>query len=90
MIPDVYADAFKFNINPYGVSFTFGIQAPDPAAEKAAIPEERAILRMSLEQSKVLAMMLRKNLKQYEQEQHLEIPLPQSLYTKLGLSLQDW
>jgi hypothetical protein len=45
---------------------------------------------MSLEQAKVLAMMLRRNLKNYEREQGLEIALPPQLYAQLGIAREDW
>jgi hypothetical protein len=44
---------------------------------------------MSLEHAKVLAMLLRAQLKDYERENG-EIPLPPSLYTSLGIAREDW
>ena len=44
---------------------------------------------MSLEHAKVVAMLLRKQLKQYERENGT-IPLPPGLYTSLGVAQEDW
>jgi hypothetical protein len=45
---------------------------------------------MSLENAKVLAMLLRRNLKNYEREHRLEIALPAQAYTQLGIAKEDW
>lgn len=88
-VPEIYTDVFRFTIGPYGVTFTFGTHAPHPESGKVAPPKKSLILRMSLEQAKVLAMMLRRNLKNYEKRNSLEIALPPQLYTELGLSKEE-
>lgn len=89
-IPDIYTDSFRFSVLPYGVAFTFGQNEPHPTPGKATPAKEALILRMSLEQAKVLAMMLRRNLKNYEREHGIEIALPYGLYTQLGIAREDW
>lgn len=89
-VPEVYADVFRFTVGPYGVTFTFSTSVPHPESGKVASPKEAMRLRMSLEQAKVLSMMLRKNLKNYENSNSLEIALPSQLYTQLGLSKENW
>ncbi len=86
---EVYADAMRIAINPYGAAFVFGLN--EPSAPKG-VPEtkDKVVLRMSLEHAKVMAMMLRRNLKQYERDNKLEIPLPYQLYTALGIAREDW
>jgi len=44
---------------------------------------------MSLEHTKIIAMMLRKQLKNWERE-NVEIAIPHSVYNGLGLSQEDW
>lgn len=89
-LPDVYTDSFQFSVSPYGVSFTFGVNPPHLAPARAEPAKELVVLRMSLENAKVLAMMLRRNLKSYEREQSLEVALPPGLYTQLGIAREDW
>lgn len=89
-VPEIYTDAFRLTISPYGVTFTFSMSVPHPASGKIAPAKDSMCLRMSLEQAKVLAMMLRKNLRNYETGNSLEIALPSQLYTQLGLSKENW
>ncbi len=89
-IPEVYTDSFRFTVQPYGVSFTFGTSVPHPSPQKVVPGKDSLVLRMSLEQAKVLAMMLRRNLKDYELQNKLEIALPSQLYTQLGIAQEDW
>lgn len=89
-IKEIYSDSFRFTVTPYGVNFTFGTNIPHPSPGKVTPGKDSLILRMSLEQSKVLAMMLRRNLKNYERENGLEIALPSQLYTQLGIARDDW
>jgi hypothetical protein len=87
---EIYSDVFRYTVTPYGVNITFGLNAPHPAPAQAPTSQDQAIVRMSLEQAKVMAMMLRRNLKAYERENGLEIALPPGLYTQLGIAREDW
>lgn len=89
-VPEYYTDSFRFTVTPYGVNFTFGTNVPHPSSGKISPGKDSLVLRMSLEQAKVLAMMLRRNLKNYERENALEIALPPQLYTQLGIAREDW
>lgn len=89
-IPEVYTDSFRFTVQPYGVAFTFGTNVPHPSPQKVTPGKDSLILRMSLEQAKVLAMMLRRHLRNYELQNDLEIALPPQLYTQLGIAKEDW
>ncbi len=89
-IPEYYSDSFRFSLSPYGVSFTFSLNIPHPSASKVEPGTDLFNLRMSLEQAKVMAMMLRRNLKSYEKQNDLEISLPAQLYTQLGIAREDW
>lgn len=45
---------------------------------------------MSLEHLKVMVMVLRKNLKGYEQRTGITIELPFDMLNAMGLSKEDW
>ena len=48
-------------------------------------------VRMSLEHAKVMAIVLRKQIKSYESQTGVDIQLPQQVYQQLGISKQeDW
>jgi hypothetical protein len=87
---DRYTDSLRFTVGPYGVNFSFGLAAAHPERTRPAQAEEFLTLRMSLENAKVMAMLLRRNLKQYERENGLEIALPAGVYTELGIAREDW
>ena len=89
-VPEIYTDSFRLTIGVYGVAFTLGVNPPHPEPSKPTVAKELAVIRMSLENAKVLAMLLRQNLKGYEHAQNLEIPLPPGLYTQLGIAQEDW
>lgn len=86
-VPELYADAVNIGMGPFGVVLMLAMQTGQPGA----MPTRVANLRMSLEHAKVLAMMLKKQLKVYEEQMGEDIPLHPSLYTQLGFSkTEDW
>lgn len=89
-IPDVYADAFQVTVTPFGVNMTFGLREAHPNPNQQASSEHVAVVRMSLEHTKVMAMMLTKQVKLYEREGSLTIPIPAELYQQLGIAEEDW
>lgn len=86
----VYADSINITATPYGVNLTFGLLPAHPPAESAEVepPTPQALVRMSLEQAKVFAMLLHKNLRSYESKAEIEIALPAGLYEALGIAEQ--
>jgi len=87
-IPEYYSDAVEINLNmPWTVALTFGLRATTPDQK----PTEVVRVRMSPEHAKVTAMILRKNIKKYEEQAKTSINLPAEMYTRLGLdSIDDW
>lgn len=87
--PDLYTDGVQIGVSPFGVTLAFAMQ---PAGQTGTMaPMKVCNLRMSLEHAKVLVMMLKKQLKNFEVQMGEDIPLPQQLYTQLGLSkMEDW
>lgn len=90
--PDYYSDQLTMTIGPFGVALTFG-RSPNiaPAVPGQAQPETQAVVRMSLEHLKVMAMIIRRNLKQYELEALGDpIRLPRDVLRQLRLTDDDW
>ena len=88
-VPEFYCDGVQIGLSPYTAILSLTKQ---PAGQDKTVPAVKvAIVRMSLEHAKVMAIMLRKQVKNYEAQAGVEIQLPNSLYQQLGLSKQeDW
>ncbi|KKK76661.1 hypothetical protein LCGC14_2861400 [marine sediment metagenome] len=89
-IPEVYIDQMRLTIGVFGVSVTFSLSEPHPTSAGAPKPEDKVRVRMSLEHAKVVAMLLRKQLKQYEENSGTKIAIPARVYTALGVAEEDW
>jgi hypothetical protein len=88
-VPEFYVDQFTVTAGTYGLAMTFGLTPPHPAPGQTIPPREIVRLRMSLEHAKVMAMILRRQLKRYEEEM-APINLPMKLASSLGISPEDW
>ncbi len=86
----VYSDGVQISVSPFTVGLFFTVA---PAAQPGTqAPIKVSAVRMSLEHAKVLAIILRKQLKQYEEQQLGQpISLPHQVYQQLGISrAEDW
>ena len=88
-IPEFYVDQFRMNLNPYGGAVTLGLATPNPTTGQAQV-NDTLLVRMSLEHMKVMAMILKKNLKGYEEQLQAPINLPRQILNQMGLSNEDW
>lgn len=88
-VPDFYAENVQVGMSPFGVILSFGTQPP---GQTGSLPPNRVcVMRMSLEHAKVMAMILKKQLKVFEENLGSEIPLHPQLWQQMGLSRQeDW
>jgi hypothetical protein len=88
-VPDIYADQFIMTTSIWGVAMSFLKSPPHPSPGQAPQAAPQAIIRMSLEHTKIIAMLLRQQLKNWERE-NVGIAIPHSVYNGLGLSEEDW
>lgn len=87
--PVLYSDGIQVGISPFTVTLGFTVAPQAQPGTRPPIPV--ATIRMSLEHAKVMAIILRKQIKQFEQQLGQEIALPQPVYQQLGLSpREDW
>lgn len=87
-IPDIYCDSVQMGLTPYDVMIELLRRPPVLGAEGK--PVRVGTIRMSLEHAKVFAIMLRKNLKSYEDTTG-PIPMHPNLIKELGISkAEDW
>jgi hypothetical protein len=92
-IPEIYFDTFIINHGPYGVNLTLLTSPPQGAVQgmSGAAGTPRAVLRMSLESAKALAILLRHQLRQFELENlGSEIAFPAIVRQSLGLGPEGW
>ena len=87
---DVYSDQFRINTTPYGANLVFAKTQPDAPAGQAPRSKDQVIVRMSLEHLKVMVMVLKKNLRGYEQRTGITVELPFDMLNSMGLSKEDW
>ena len=86
---DVYCDSVQILLGPFDLLLHLSQRSSIPGSTMP--PRMVGCVRMSLEHAKVLAIMLRKVLKQHEETQGAPINLLPQVYQQLGLSPQeDW
>jgi hypothetical protein len=89
--PDIYADQFNMAVSPYGVALTFMLTPSNPTPIQVPTGDPKAVVRMSLEHAKVMAMVLRRSIKQYELETLGDpVRVPRAILAQLKLSEDDW
>lgn len=90
-IPDIFVDQMRITIGVFGVSMTFGLSEPHPTS--GGVPravDDKVRLRMSLEHAKIMSMLMRRQLKDYERGTGTTIEIPMNVFTGLGVSIEDW
>jgi hypothetical protein len=89
--PDFYFDGTQVTVTIFGVNISYTLSNPHPKDQSDAMKvKTQAITRTSLEHAKILAMLLRKQIKQYEFASKIEIRVPNEVYQQLGLDSNDW
>jgi hypothetical protein len=89
-VPEFYVDQFVMTVGAYGVAVTFGLTPPHPAPGEVPRARDLVRLRMSLEHVKVMAMLLKRQLKAFEEQAATTINIPRAVSNGLGLSPEDW
>lgn len=69
---------------------TFGLSDPHPSPNQMQPPQDTVRLRMSPEHMKVMTMLLKRQLKAFEEQSGVPINIPRQVYNGLGLSQEDW
>ena len=90
-IPDIYCDGVKMGMTPFDMMIWLLQRPPSIGTQGTEVkPIHVGTIRMSLEHAKVFAIMLRKNIKEYE-DQTGQIPMHPDLMRNLGISkAEDW
>ncbi len=85
-IHEFFSDIFSIHLNPWASALTFGLRA----VQKGEQDKYNIRIRMSLEQLKALAVVLRRVVRDYEQRTQTKIDLPKELLNQLGIGPEDW
>ena len=88
-LPEFYVDQFRMTVNPFGTLSTFGLSAPNPTTGQSQMADT-LLVRMSLEHMKVMAIIIRRTLKAYEEQTQGQIHIPRAVLNQMGLSQEDW
>ena len=84
-LPEFYIDGYEFTGTPFTAELTFSITLGANRRRRLAI------VRMSPVHAKTMAILLKRNLHQYEERMGLEIPIPAQLLEALAIDLErDW
>ena len=87
--PNLYSDGIQVGVSPFTVTLQFTVAPTAQPGTQAPAPV--VTIRMSPEHAKVMTIILRKQLKQFEQQLGQDIALPHQVYQQLGLSpKEDW
>jgi hypothetical protein len=78
--PEYYTDSVNFMTNIYGFTLEFGVmqQQEEP-------PRPQVRIKMSPQHAKIMSLLLRKNVQEYERRIGTII-LPEGLYNDLGIT----
>jgi hypothetical protein len=89
-VPEFYIDQFRVTVAPFGGAMTFGLNDPHPSPGQTQPPKDTVRLRMSLEHMKAMVMLMKRQLKAYEEQAMSPINIPRQVYNNMGLSQEDW
>ena len=95
-LPDIYFDRIQLTTTVLGVTMVITLTDPiatiDPSDKSRATlaGTDMAIIRTSTAHAKLISMLIKKQLKQYEEKSNTEIQIPEDVYKELGLKSTDW
>jgi hypothetical protein len=86
VLPEYYGDIYYVRTNQWGVAITFAVSSPKEGVNEHDV----CIVRLSHEAAKVLAMLIRKQLKHYEKDNDTLVGIPSETMKSLDLPPGDW
>jgi hypothetical protein len=92
-VPDIYCDGLQVLVSPFDLMLQLTERDPKVGPDGKVTSENRTVayVRMSLEHAKVVAILLRRVLKNHEDQQGSPIGLHPQVCTELTISpREDW
>jgi hypothetical protein len=88
---DAYADQVGVNLGPFGCALNFGMSPALPSPGGAPTPGQPvATIRMSLEHLKLMVFLLRRQVKEFERNAVVQVPMPAEVLNQLRIGREDW
>ncbi len=97
-VPEIYADMAQISVDSVGVFLGFravnpmsmlSLEATDAEADSESSLELKAVARFSLTNAKIFAILLKRFLKEYEEDSG-EIVLPSAFVEAANLEDDEW
>ena len=85
-IDESFSDVFETHLTDWSYAITFGLRSVRPDEP----PKYTSQVRMPLAQAKALAVLMLRNIRQYEQAAGIDIDLPRDVLDKLQIPQEDW
>ena len=90
---DIYVDTYQVSTNPYAGTINFLLSDAFPGSAAPGSPPKSvplATVRLSLENMKLLAFLLYRQIKQHEENLGVNIQVPQQVLNALKIGAEDW
>ena len=88
---DIYVDTYQVSTNPWAGTINFSLSGAMPAAPGTPPKTEHlASVRLSLENMKLLAFFLYRQIKQHEQNLGVNVQVPQQVLNQVQIGAEDW
>ncbi len=88
---DIYADAYQVSSSPYAATINFSLSSPLPLAPGAPPKVDHLVsIRLSLENLKLLAFFMCRQVQQHEQNYGVDIQLPRQVLNAAQIGPEDW
>ncbi len=87
---DVYADAFIVSVNPFGANLSFELREAHPSPNAPSPLRRLGTIRMSVEHLKLMAMMLRTQVRNLESGSGVKYEIDNRVLSQLGIAREDW
>lgn len=87
---DAYCDSFLLTLGPYGASLSFQLSLPHPDPTSPAVPTKVATIRMSIEHAKTMAMIMKRYIQRFEEQEGVQARVSPRVLAQLGIGPEDW
>lgn len=84
---DIYADGLQVVLTQYGATITLSLSEHSISGGHQDVPFAK--VRLSLELAKVLSMILRRDMRNYEDASGTKVMISSNILNNIGMSIED-
>ena len=91
-LAEIYSDEMGISVGPLGCSLSFS-SSPAPVigpADEPPQPRRPVVIRLSLEHLKLMAYILRNQVRGFEQQSQVQIPITRQVLDQLAILPEQW